>query len=207
MSKVHLYRYRCETKTTGTSYIEVMCGLSLNPWETESYTVLDPKEVTCGNCKRSEKYKSMIELDKQVSEIKEIEGEAMEDFKAVEYVMLESCNGCGNNMGSDGSKITGRIKFDSNGQCSDHTPKVKHPAFDEPLNAHYKTGGIQTVDKIETIIGHLKGKINLDQACHIYNTLKYFDRCENKGSLEKDLFKSADSICRAITGKFINEES
>ena len=199
MSKVHLYRH-----SDVMDYTVVMCGLYINSWETEKYTVLDPKEVTCGTCKRSEKYKSMIDLDKQVSEIKEIEGEAMADFKNVERVTVASCGDCDNSNGEN-CKITGRIEFDDNGKCSDHTPKVKHPAFDEPLNAHYKTGGIQTVDKIETILGHLKGKINLDQACQLYNTFKYYDRCESKGSLEKDLFKSADSICRAITGKFINE--
>ena len=201
MSKVHLYK-----EDLGHGVTKMMCGHEVLSWDVEKYTVLDPKEVKCETCKRSEKYKSMIELDKQVSEIKEIEGEAMADFKSVERVTVASCDNCDNAMGED-CKITGRIEFDDNGRCSDYTSKVKHPAFDEPLNAHYKTGGIQTVDKIETILGHLKGKINLDQACQLYNTFKYYDRCENKGSLEKDLFKSADSICRAITGKFINEES
>jgi hypothetical protein len=174
------------------------CGIPFGTWETEGFEMLDLDAVDCLKCERSSKYKAMEEQREIFSDMMGIKKEAIEDFKAD-----KDCSTCNNATGDD-CKATGRLEFTESGDCSDH--KERDPSLTKQVySPHYKTGGIQTVDKIEEVLAHLEGKINTAQASHIYNFLKYFDRCESKGQYERDIYKSADSIHRAITGKFLNE--
>ena len=174
------------------------CGIPFGTWETEGFEMLDLDAVDCNNCERSDKYKAMEEQRKVFNDVMGIKDESIKAFKA-----KSDCSTCDNATGDD-CKATGRLEFTE----SDYWAVLKERApslTKQVYSPHYKTGGIQTVDKIEEVLAHLEGKITTAQASHIYNTLKYFDRCEDKGTYKRDIYKSADSIHRAITGKFLNE--
>ena len=54
------------------------CGYVTGGWEVERVETINPNNVTCLMCRDSKRWKELMELDKQVSEIKEIEGDFVE---------------------------------------------------------------------------------------------------------------------------------
>ena len=70
--------------------------------------------------------------------------------------------------------------------------------------SHYKDG-IQTREKKSMVAKHLDDILTNDAWDDISNAMKYFDRMGLKDDAEKDAYKCADYLHRAITGKFLNE--
>jgi hypothetical protein len=193
--KIHLLR---ELDAKGNSITS--CGAIIGVWLTEFVETIDLSIVNCKSCEGTDQYKAIDALDAEVAEIMYIKDESIEAFKA-----KSDCSTCDNASGDD-CKVTGRLEFTESGDCMDH--KERAPSLTKQVySPHYKTGGIQTVDKIDEVMMHLEksDNINFRQAGHIYNLLKYWDRAESKDQYERDIYKTADSIHRAITGKFLNE--
>jgi hypothetical protein len=69
--------------------------------------------------------------------------------------------------------------------------------------AHYAQG-IETIEKIRLILGHLEGRVSNFEALAIGNFIKYIDRLGLKDSVEKDSFKAADYIHLTIKGMWLN---
>ena len=67
---------------------------------------------------------------------------------------------------------------------------IEETAMDDPVNhpAHYKTGGIETIDFIEA------KKLNYNMG----NAVKYISRAEHKGNKKQDLEKAVWYLNREI---------
>ena len=63
--------------------------------------------------------------------------------------------------------------------------------MDDPVNhpAHYKTGGIETIDFIEA----------KNLGYHLGNVVKYITRADHKGNRKEDLLKAQWYLNRAIS--------
>lgn len=78
------------------------------------------------------------------------------------------------------------------------------------MNDYYKQGKVETVEKQEAIARWLSSAgIPADKIAHVTTFVKYIDRMGAKDGepFEKDARKAADYACRAITGKWIPEDS
>lgn len=76
----------------------------------------------------------------------------------------------------------------------------EHDAVNHP--AHYCSGKIETIDKIEAVIDGLPAK----KAASLANVLKYFDRAGLKDDTKQDLDKANNYAHRLVHGKWRNEE-
>ena len=68
---------------------------------------------------------------------------------------------------------------------------------------HYETGAMETVEKQEMVEAFLELRINAMRIHHLLTALKYFDRMGLKDRAEKDAYKCADYLCRAMTGEWL----
>lgn len=78
------------------------------------------------------------------------------------------------------------------------------------MNDYYKQGKVETVEKQEAIARWLSSAgIPADKIAHVTTFVKYIDRMGEKDGepFEKDARKAADYACRAITGRWIPEDS
>lgn len=77
----------------------------------------------------------------------------------------------------------------------------------ETYNDHYDNGGLDVAGKFDIILDKLGDSISTKESAYLFNVLKYFDRAGTKEgeSLDKDLTKCANYMCRLTTGKFLNE--
>lgn len=71
---------------------------------------------------------------------------------------------------------------------------------------HYASGAIETVEKQEMVEGYLEGRLNPLCIHYLLTALKYFDRMGLKDKAEKDAYKCADYLCRAVTGEWLEVE-
>lgn len=82
-------------------------------------------------------------------------------------------------------------------------------AVSEPCSpispAHYKAGGMETVEKVETVVDELSAHGGIDAVLlvRLSHALKYFDRAGLKGDASEDLGKCANYLHRMFTGKWI----
>ena len=68
---------------------------------------------------------------------------------------------------------------------------------------HYATGAMETVEKQEMVEGYLELRLNAMRIHYLLTALKYFDRMGLKDNAEKDAYKCADYMCRAVTGEWL----
>lgn len=68
---------------------------------------------------------------------------------------------------------------------------------------HYETGAMETVEKQEMVEAFLEMRINAMRIHYLLTALKYFDRMGLKDRAEKDAYKCADYLCRAMTGEWL----
>lgn len=71
-----------------------------------------------------------------------------------------------------------------------------YDAVDKPI--HYCAHGIETINKIESVVDGLPAK----QAVSLANILKYFDRAGMKDSAKQDLSKANNYAFRLVTGEW-----
>ena len=79
--------------------------------------------------------------------------------------------------------------------CEEESDMVDKPA-------HYRSGKLETIQKIERVIDGLPAK----QAFCLANVLKYFDRAGLKDDAEQDLDKAQNYAYRLITSKWRHEQ-
>lgn len=72
---------------------------------------------------------------------------------------------------------------------------------------HYATGAMETVDKQETVCANLAGAVEPITVHYLLTALKYFDRMGLKDKADKDAYKCADYLCRAVTGRWLSNET
>lgn len=84
--------------------------------------------------------------------------------------------------------------------CNGYDTIEESDMVDKP--SHYRSGKLETIQKIEHIINGLPAK----QAFCLANTLKYFDRAGLKDDAEQDLDKAQNYAYRLITGKWRHEQ-
>ena len=70
---------------------------------------------------------------------------------------------------------------------------------------HYASGAMETVDKQEMVDGYLELRLNAMRIHYLLTALKYFDRMGLKGDPQKDAYKCADYLCRAVTGEWLED--
>ena len=70
---------------------------------------------------------------------------------------------------------------------------------------HYASGAMETVDKQEMVEGYLELRLNAMRIHYLLTALKYFDRMGLKGDPQKDAYKCADYLCRAVTGEWLED--
>lgn len=68
---------------------------------------------------------------------------------------------------------------------------------------HYASGAMETVEKQEMVEGYLELRLNAMRIHYLLTALKYFDRMGLKDNAEKDAYKCADYLCRAVTGDWL----
>lgn len=68
---------------------------------------------------------------------------------------------------------------------------------------HYASGAMETVDKQEMVEEFLERRLNAMRIHYLLTALKYFDRMGLKDNAEKDAYKCADYLCRAVTGEWL----
>ena len=68
---------------------------------------------------------------------------------------------------------------------------------------HYASGAMETVEKQEMVEWCLEGRLNAMRIHYLLTALKYFDRMGLKDKAEKDAYKCADYLCRAVTGDWL----
>lgn len=68
---------------------------------------------------------------------------------------------------------------------------------------HYASGAMETVDKQEMVEAFLELRLNAMRIHYLLTALKYFDRMGLKDRAEKDAYKCADYLCRAVTGEWL----
>ena len=68
---------------------------------------------------------------------------------------------------------------------------------------HYATGAMETVEKQEMVEAFLELRLNAMRIHYLLTALKYFDRMGLKDTTEKDAYKCADYLCRAVTGEWL----
>lgn len=72
---------------------------------------------------------------------------------------------------------------------------------------HYAQGAMETVEKQEMVEYDLRGAVEPIQIHYLLTALKYFDRMGLKAGAEadKDAYKCADYLCRAVTGNWLSD--
>ena len=68
---------------------------------------------------------------------------------------------------------------------------------------HYASGAMETVDKQEMVEACLEQRLNAMRIHYLLTALKYFDRMGLKDKADKDAYKCADYLCRAVTGEWL----
>ena len=68
---------------------------------------------------------------------------------------------------------------------------------------HYTRGAMETVDKQAAVAKHL-GDLDHMTVHFLLTAIKYVDRMGLKDDAEKDAFKAADYLHRAVTGEWLN---
>lgn len=68
---------------------------------------------------------------------------------------------------------------------------------------HYASGAMETVEKQEIVESFLERRLNAMRIHYLLTALKYFDRMGLKDKAEKDAYKCADYLCRAVTGEWL----
>ena len=68
---------------------------------------------------------------------------------------------------------------------------------------HYASGAMETVDKQEMVEAFLEPRLSAMRIHYLLTALKYFDRMGLKDKAEKDAYKCADYLCRAVTGEWL----
>ena len=71
---------------------------------------------------------------------------------------------------------------------------------------HYASGAMETVEKQEMVETFLERRLNAMRIHYLLTALKYFDRMGLKDNAEKDAYKCADYLCRAVTGEWLDDE-
>ena len=71
---------------------------------------------------------------------------------------------------------------------------------------HYAQGAMETVSKQELVGEELERALNPMKIHYLLTALKYFDRMGLKGDPQKDAYKCADYLHRAITGEWLDDE-
>lgn len=72
---------------------------------------------------------------------------------------------------------------------------------------HYASGAIETVEKQEMVEAFLELRLNAMRIHYLLTAMKYFDRMGLKGDPERDAYKCADYLCRAVTGRWLSDEA
>ena len=72
---------------------------------------------------------------------------------------------------------------------------------------HYATGAMETVDKQEMVCANLAGAVEPITVHYLLTALKYFDRMGLKDAADRDAYKCADYLCRAVTGRWLSDEA
>ena len=70
---------------------------------------------------------------------------------------------------------------------------------------HYAAGAMETVEKQEMVESCLELRLNAIRIHYLLTALKYFDRMGLKGDPQKDAYKCADYLCRAVTGEWLED--
>ena len=70
---------------------------------------------------------------------------------------------------------------------------------------HYASGAMETVEKQEMVEACLELRLNAMRIHYLLTALKYFDRMGLKGDPQKDAYKCADYLCRAVTGEWLED--
>ena len=70
---------------------------------------------------------------------------------------------------------------------------------------HYASGVMETVDKQEMVEAFLELRLNAMRIHYLLTALKYFDRIGLKDEAERDAYKCADYLCRAVTGEWLED--
>ena len=70
---------------------------------------------------------------------------------------------------------------------------------------HYASGAMETVEKQEMVEACLDLRLNAMRIHYLLTALKYFDRMGLKGDPQKDAYKCADYLCRAVTGEWLED--
>ena len=70
---------------------------------------------------------------------------------------------------------------------------------------HYAQGAMETVSKQELVGEELERALNPMKIHYLLTALKYFDRMGLKGDPQKDAYKCADYLCRAVTGEWLED--
>ena len=122
--KVHLQR------DSQNGFAICQCGLLIDEWEADNYETINPTLVTCKNCKKTERYKTMLETHNEVMKI------GVDLMKEKEE---KSCANCSNRIGEMDCKLITRICHDDNEDCADwcdinnHEPMLS-PTFNTKPN-------------------------------------------------------------------------
>lgn len=72
---------------------------------------------------------------------------------------------------------------------------------------HYAQGAMETVSKQELVGDELERALGPMKIHYLLTALKYFDRMGLKGDPQKDAYKCADYLCRAVTGAWLSDEA
>lgn len=213
MNKVHLFK--CDT-TFFFSEAHTQCGILV---DNDNVETIDPTKVTCGNCKKTEKYKSMLKLHNEVQKIGE---DIMDSHHRDEERRNQENKSCHNCAYSENDKCYHKasnsvVVMNDGTRCSEWSElKVFPYKYDiERYNRdntvppqhgqHYKSDSMQMIDKFNMIISNLENEITHEQSALIFNFFKYFDRISKKDNDKDDAYKCADYIYRLINGEFLNE--
>jgi len=124
MSKVHLFKRNSVFDFTKA---KTECGITV---DNDNVETIDPTKVTCENCKKTERYKSMIKTHNEVMQI---------GVDLMKEKQEKSCAKCSNRIGEMDCKIATRLSYDDNGDCTDwrdinnHEPMLS-PTFNTKPN-------------------------------------------------------------------------
>ena len=72
---------------------------------------------------------------------------------------------------------------------------------------HYAQGAMETVSKQELVGDELERALRPMKIHYLLTALKYFDRMGLKDDPQKDAYKCADYLCRAVTGEWLSDEA
>lgn len=106
------------------------------------------------------------------------------------------------------TNVTSRI-FDENGTMIWVKPPEYKPedvAFNKSKqeSSHYQNG-METIEKIDSVLSHLDGKITNKEAYALGNFIKYIDRLGLKDTVEKDSYKASDYASMFKNDKWIKD--